>query len=98
MGSSLSNQIEFYCINNHNRDHKKHLSLMPLTLFHHYSVEAFCLNSLGGGNHEIKIYVGTCIGLGFLDDTNRVITGGLGTPSRLHVEEVRTSQSIDVGN
>ena len=70
------------------------------TLYRCFStVEAICTNSLERGDHEIKVYVGACIlNNSFLvNDKNRVITGGFDTPSRLHVEEVRTSQSIDAG-
>ena len=69
------------------------------TLYRCFStVEAICTNWLEQGDHEIKVYVGACIlNNSFLNDKNRVITGGFDTPSRLHVEEVRTSQSIDAG-
>ena len=49
------------------------------------------------GDHEIKIYVGACVNHVGVDNTNRVITGGFDTPSRLHIEEVRMYQAVDAG-
>jgi len=58
-------------------------------------VEGVCENRLAKGTHNITLHIGRCI-----EDNNqptRVINGWLNSPSRLHIEEVRTEHAVDGG-
>jgi len=58
-------------------------------------VEGICDNDLPKGTYKIGIYIGRC----FRDcsQPTTTVTGGFNSPSRLHIEEVRTRHAVDRG-
>ena len=57
-------------------------------------MEGICDN-ISSGVHSIEIYIGECN----LDqsESTSFISGDLHSPSRLHIEEVRTDQQVTAG-
>lgn len=58
-------------------------------------MEAICDNALTAGQHRIEMVVGDCsMNVPWRMQPVNVITGGLDSPSRLHVDEVRLETDV----